>query len=258
MNVGTVNGSMAPGAPTSALAEEACVEGGADVNFTGLAMLLLGMAFEAEVGIGIEQELAIDGAMRVVTNSATFAQGFVLENEGAGLFAMTLGTVLVRPGHGETAGGLKDIFAVRIVALDTIHLAFEDRMALGQIEFGVRLEMALKASGGIFAGVNDEFTASATGLDVAASRAMTRFTTGLAGELRVLEMDAGMWAGWKDAGVITVTIRASVVADKGGARDFERGEECLLGGGAGKQNGEKRCQAGKGDPAFIHVDPREH
>jgi hypothetical protein len=60
MNIGAVNGGVATGAPASALTEEACVQGGADVNLAGLTVLLLGMAFEAEIGVIVKQELAIN------------------------------------------------------------------------------------------------------------------------------------------------------------------------------------------------------
>jgi hypothetical protein len=84
--------------------------------------------------------------------------------------------------------------------------------------------MTLKTSGGIFAGVDDELTAAAACLDVAAAGAVAGFTAGLTDELRGLEMDASVWASGENARVIAVTIRAGLVADEGGAGDLKRGE----------------------------------
>jgi hypothetical protein len=75
--------------------------------------------------------------MGVVTDRATFAQCFVFENERASLFAMTLGAVIIEPGHGEAAGGLEDVFSMGVMALNAVHLVFEHGMMLRQTEFGV-------------------------------------------------------------------------------------------------------------------------
>ena len=49
---------------------------------------LLEMAFQTEVRIAHTQQLGIDGAVDIVTGSAPFAQGVVLEGKGAPLGRM--------------------------------------------------------------------------------------------------------------------------------------------------------------------------
>jgi hypothetical protein len=74
---------------------------------------------------------------------------------------------------------------MRVVALDAVYAPFDDRMMLWQSELGVRLEVALKTGGGIFAWIDNKFAASAAGLDVLTARAVTRFAARLAGHFGV-------------------------------------------------------------------------
>jgi hypothetical protein len=62
MNVGTVNGGMASCAPTGPLAKEGGVVDSSDVNLAGgnaRAGLILGVAFEAKIRVGFEEEFPI-------------------------------------------------------------------------------------------------------------------------------------------------------------------------------------------------------
>lgn len=158
--------------------------------------------------------------MRGMANGAAFAQRFVLEGEGAGLFAMTLGAGFIEPRHRQPAAAFENIASVRVVALHTVHLLFQNRMMLRQTEFRVGLQMALKASGRILAGIDDEFAAAPASFDVFAARAMAGFTTGLSGHCGVREVNPGMWAGVELADVICVALETRVVADEMRAGNF--------------------------------------
>ena len=59
---------------------------------------------------------------------------------------------------------------MRVVALNTIHFAFNHGMMLGQIKFSLNFEVALKTRCRVFAGINDEFVLAA--FDVFAARAV--------------------------------------------------------------------------------------
>lgn len=69
--------------------------------------------------------------MRVVTGGTTFAERGMFENDRLGLLAMALGARFIQARHGQTPGGLHDVLAMRVVALDAIHFPFDDRMMLG-------------------------------------------------------------------------------------------------------------------------------
>ena len=162
--------------------------------------------------------------MRGVANGAAFAQSFVFENNRAGLLAMARGAGFVLPCHRESAGLFKDVAAVRIVALHTVHSFFQHRMMLRQAEFRVRLQMALEAGGCVLAGVDDELAPAAAGFDVFAARAVAGFTTALPRLGRVPEMNARVRAGSKLADVICVTLETRAVADNVRAGNLRRRE----------------------------------
>jgi hypothetical protein len=110
-----------------------------------------------------------------MTNDATFAQRLVLENEGAGLLAVALGTGLIVSGHRETARRFENVTTVRVVTLNTIHLAFDYGMMLRQFEFSMRREVTLETGCGVLARVHNELAASTTRLDVFATGTVTGF-----------------------------------------------------------------------------------
>lgn len=188
------------------------------------------MTFQAKIRIAFDQQLSIDGPMRVVTNRAPFAQRLVFEHKGAGLLAMTLSAVLIQTRHGQAADRsatgatwwLKDIATVGIVALNAIHLPLNDRMMLRQSKFGLRLQMALKTSARIFAGVDNEFTAAASRFDMLAARAVTRFATGLSAIFGLFNVHPGMGTGREDSSNVCVALGAGVIADVCCARNIRR------------------------------------
>ena len=152
--------------------------------------------------------------MRLVANGATVAQRFMLEDEWAGLFAMTLSATLVHAGHREAASRLHDFVTVRIVALHAIHAVFDDRMVLREIEVAMHIKMALKTNVGIFAGIDDEPAAPATYSHVFARSPVARFATRDRGEFNVLFIKATVGAGGEGAGNISVAVRANAVTDE--------------------------------------------
>src|ERR1043166_2351408 len=137
LGVGTVDRYVATGGPTSAEAQVLKMILLADVKTSsrGGWSLHLGVATEAQVRITRGQQFGVDGAMRAVAGHATFTQRRVFENYRLGLFPMALGAGLVQAGHRESARRFHDVLAVGIMELHTVHLAFDDGMVLGQMEF---------------------------------------------------------------------------------------------------------------------------
>jgi len=143
----------------------------ADENFPGpnAWALDLRMAAQAEIGVGLDEHFAIDGAMRLVTHHASFAQRFVLENERLDLLTVALRAALVEPGHGQAAGRLENVGPMRVVTRGAGHAPFDDRMPLRQVKLGLRVQMTLKTHVRRFAGIDDELPAAASCLDMFAA-----------------------------------------------------------------------------------------
>src|SRR5262245_24024362 len=95
MNIGAVDRGMASGTPTGALPQKGGMQGIANIDLATAGVLHLCMAFQAKIGVRLDQQLAIEGAVRVVANGAAFSERFVFKYEGASLFAVTFGAVLI-------------------------------------------------------------------------------------------------------------------------------------------------------------------
>lgn len=205
----------------------------ADVNVAGrdIGSLCLSVAAEAKVRVVVHQQFFIDGPVRVVTNRATLAQSFVLEDKGSCLRLVAAGTTLILPGHRQPACRLENVTAVWIVAIDAIHVAFSDRMMLRQIEFRLHVEVALETGRGIFSGIDDE-TGAAAGPDMFAAGPVAGFATALARHGSAFDVQTGVWAGRKFADDIGVAIGARLVAHVVRAGNFKRGHERGRTGGA--------------------------
>ena len=145
----------------------------------------------------------------------------MLEHDRTRLLAVAVGAAFVLSRHGKAACGLHDVGAVRIVALCAIHPAFDDRMVLRQVKFGVRFEVALKTGRGVFAEIDDEFF-SAASLNVQTARAMTGFTTALARPGIRREVQARMRACRKFLDNVCVAIFARVIAHENRTGNFRR------------------------------------
>lgn len=237
-----MHGGVAAGAPASALAHKGGVINLADEQAAGRA-LRLRVAFEAEVGVALDEQFVVNRAVRVVTHDAAFTHGLVLENKRPRLIAMAGGTGLVQLRHCQSAGGFHDVVPMRVVALDAVHLAFDDGMMMRQAEFGVRANMAAEAGFGGFAGIDDELVAALpAGLDVLAGGAVAGLATVLGGFTGRADEDTGMRAGGKLLCDGRMAVGTGLVAGKGRAFDVQRLDHRARDGGAGTKNGKRRAQ----------------
>ena len=172
---------------------------------------LLRMAFEAEIGVALDQQFGVDRSVRIVTDDAAFAQRRVLKHVWSGLFPVTLRARLVASRHGQTARRLHDVHAMRVVALDAGYLFLQHRMMLRQIEFCVCLQMTPKTRGRIPAGIDDEFAASAAGLNMQTAGAVARFASTLTGKFRAFKVNSRMRACGESSHVIGVALEAGAI-----------------------------------------------
>src|ERR1700677_246827 len=113
------------------------------------------MAPQAKVGIVGNEHFLIDGTVRVVANRAALPQRLVLKNKRARLVFVTLRATLVLPGHRQAACRFEDIAAMRVMAVYTVHVPFDDRMMLRQVKFALYVQVALKAGVRFFTGIDD-------------------------------------------------------------------------------------------------------
>lgn len=159
-----------------------------------------------------------------MANRATLAHRLVLKDKGTCLGHVTAFTTFILPGHRQAALRLEDVAAVRIVAIHATHETFIDRMMLGQIEFGLHVEMALETGSRVFAGVNNEAGCAARP-DMFAARTVTGFASALPGHGRVLNMQPGMRTGGKFTDNVRVAVGAGLVADIVRAGNLKRGHD---------------------------------
>ena len=187
---------MAAGGPAGAALDKIRVRYFADYEISrrDVGTLDLQMALKAEVVVALDQQLSIERTVRAMARGATFAQGFVLEDEWPALFAVTLRALFVQARHGEAAGGFHDVVPVRVVALHAIHVAFNDRMMLRQVEFRMDIDVALKTRPWVLAGIHDEPAAAAADAHVFAGWAVAGFAAAHARELDVILAEAAMRA----------------------------------------------------------------
>jgi hypothetical protein len=234
-----MHGSMATRGPAGAIVNEQCVINIADEKLRAYvpSVFYLGVAPETKIHVPLHEHLRIDGAVRAVANGAAFAQRRVLEDVRPGFFTMTLGAAFIETRHGQSACRFHDVHPVRVVALDAIHLAFEDRMMLRQMKLGTYFLMALKARFGVFAGIDDEllWTAATDHGDVFAARAVAGFAAALAWHVGSFQAQAGMWASGEDSGNIRMAIKAGFVADVGGSFNLQGDDHRAVSGAGVKQ-----------------------
>ena len=205
----------------------------ADENVAGWNVwsLRLGMATEAKVGVVVHQQLFINGTVRVVTNRAAFAQRLVFKDERPRLRLVTARATFILPCHCQAALRFEDVSAVRVVAIHAVHIAFDDRMMLRQIEFGLHVQMTLETGSGIFSRIDDE-SGRAAGPNMFAARTMAGLASALSRRGRAFDMQPRMRTGGEFADNPGVAIRACAVADVVRARDFKRSHNSRRGGGA--------------------------
>lgn len=254
IEVRAMHGGVAAGAPTAPEPQPNRVIEAANENavwIRGIARSL-GVAFQTQIVVALDQQLWVDRAVRIVADRTTFPHGFVFKDERPGLFAMTLGAGLIEPRHGEAAGGFHHVASVRVVALHAIHFAFDDRMMLRQVELGVGLEMTLKASRCVVPGIEDEFAAATADGDMFAAGAVAGFAAVLALPGQSVESQARVRAGEKVVRIVGVTLEARAVA----------GERCTFNGGWRNDGaldggtGSQRKRAGEQSEHNPSVQPR--
>lgn len=234
-----MDGGVAAGGPAGAAINELGVVNFADEELARLIgrAVHLDVALETEIVVALGEELPVDGAVGVMAGGAAFAHGFVFVDEGTGLLAMTFGALLIDAGHGEAAGRFHDFVAVRIVALDTIHAAFDDRMMLRKVEQRVDVKMALETGGRVFTGIDDEFLSATAELHVFAGGTVAGFAAGDVGEFDVVLVKLAVSAGGEEAGDVGVTFDAGGVADVMCTFDMRRCDDGARDGAAGDEEG---------------------
>lgn len=239
---------MATGRPAGAVAKKSAVVDIANVETgTETGALRLRMALQAQVHVPLDEHPGINRAMRAMANSATLPHSGVFKNERSRLFAMALGAALIQTRHGQAAGRFHDVHAVRIVAIDAIHLAFEHRVMLWEMELGAYFLMALEAGFGVFAGIDDEFfrTITADHGDVLAARAVAGFTAALAGHVGNFRAEARMRTGGEDTGNVRMAVEARLVANVSGALDLKRDYYGPVSGTGIEQQNQRPCTCGE-------------
>ena len=163
---------MASRVPACSLSQQQRVIGFSDKNLPRRTALNLRMTPQAQIRIARDQHLSTDRPMRLVTNSATFSQRLMLENERPRLIPMAVGAILIQARHRQSAGGLEDVRPVRVMTLHAVHPPLDNRMMLRQIELGPGLQVAFETRTWIFPRIDNEFPAAASALNVLAPRAM--------------------------------------------------------------------------------------
>jgi hypothetical protein len=215
---------MTAGAPTRSLPEQERVRNIADINFSRLLILHLGMALQAQVGIILDEELAIDGAVGIVAHRAAFPHRLMLEHKWPRLLPVALRAILVEPRHGQPARWFQNVAAVRIVAFHAIHFPFHHRMALGQMKLGLGLQVALETSCRVLSRIDDEPAATASCLHMLAAGSMATLATSLAAQRFSRSVNPRMRTHRKHADDIRVAFSAGFIADVFSSGDFGRGE----------------------------------
>jgi hypothetical protein len=134
----------------------------------------LGVTFQAQIVVPLNEHLLVDRAMGVMAGCAPFPQRLVLKHMRASLLTVTLQTGLILP-RDKHAFRLVYILAMWIVAISATHPSFFDRVAVLEAKQCPSFEMALETCFRVFAGIDDELAAASTYFQVQAAGAVTRF-----------------------------------------------------------------------------------
>src|SRR5436190_20694975 len=137
--------------------------------------------------------------MRCMAHRATFTEGFMLENERPCLFPMTLRAILVETGHGQSAGRFENVRTVRIMTLHAIHPPLGYGMVLGQIEFGMRLQMAIETRRRVLSRIDDELASPAPHCYMLAAWSVAGFAPGSIRKFGVVKIQTSLSTGRKVA-----------------------------------------------------------
>lgn len=198
--------------------------------------LCLGVAFQAQIHIPLDQQFRIDRSVRRVTGRASLPQRLVFEDKRARLLAMALGACFIQTRHRQAACRLQDFFAVRIVALHTIHSVLRHRMMVRQVELRVRFEMTLKARLRILARIDDESASPASDTHMLAARPVTGFTSRPRRPVQIVLVKSCMRAGRKNPRDVRVAFGTSPVSHEARSLNAGRRHHGLLDGGTGAEH----------------------
>jgi len=120
--------------------------------------LLLKMAFQTECRIALVQQALINRSVRRVTREATLTHSLVLKNEWSALRSMALkaGFVLAQERYAAALQRLLNIRPtafhghtyMRVMAISATHFAFQNRVAMRQLEACAHVEVTLETSFG--------------------------------------------------------------------------------------------------------------
>lgn len=161
---------MAAGAPARTPRQERIVIATADENHPA-ALLPLKVAFEAEVGISLQQHLLIHRTMHRMASGATLANGKMLENVRPPLRDVALRTeITLREQLGPPRPHC--LALVWLVAVDATDLPLQHRVVIRQVELASFIQVALEARVWRFARIDNRMRIPA-GLHMQAGRPMT-------------------------------------------------------------------------------------
>jgi len=244
---------VAAGRPAGSLGDKLGMIAPADEELPG--GLLLKVAADAQILIALRQHLGVHASVRLMAGGASFADGFMLENKGTSLRNVAFPARFTFEGQGGAAT-VNGVGLVRIVAIRTSDLAFEDGMMRSEMELAAFVEVALEACLWTFPGVHDR-VAGATALRVNAARPMTRFATNL-GRVRALRLQERVRGGLEIARDVIVALAAALGADKFGSGNGRRDHHRPRESGAGNQadRGEQADQA-ENDLFGVALQPGE-
>ena len=72
MNIRSMHRRVAAGAPASSLTQQEGMIGVPDIDLPGAAVLNLSMTLQAQVRIALDQQLAVNGTVGIMTDGAAF------------------------------------------------------------------------------------------------------------------------------------------------------------------------------------------
>jgi len=245
--------------PTSSHTNKGGVVGQADIKeflANGGWPWSLGMTFQAEVGVSLDQQLGIDRTMWLVADGAAFSHRSVFEYHRTALLGMTTSTCLVHPGHRQSTGGFQDVTAMRIMTFNAIHLLFRDWVMLREAELRLGGSMTLKTGRRILAGVEYEFPSAPAARRVEAARPVTGLAPGLATTVLAFEVNPSVSARRELPDDIGVAFKAALIAHERSSRNGGSGGENRRRSGAGIQQQERRedeARPAPNDAPRFHV-----
>lgn len=123
---------MAAGAPAGALRQQQCVIKAADEHFASGAAFG-DVAFQAQRGVALGEQLGVHRAMRLMAGGAAFTHGFMLEHVRPALGIMALGADLCRRDQ-RRPRPLDGRPPVRIVAILASQAPLRYRVMIRQLE----------------------------------------------------------------------------------------------------------------------------